>query len=202
LYRQFFGGGIPVTQHALPAGAEGAAAALGLFIIMRAFASGCTAMTGVEAIANGVQAFKKPESANARKTLTWMAGILLFLFLGTSALATLSHVTPYVELVGGHEVTVETIVSQLARGIFGTGILYYLLQAGTAAILILAANTSYADFPRLGSFMAGDGYLPKALRDRGSRLVYSNGMIATAVSRIIPLLYTRRLPRSRNALGR
>lgn len=190
LYRQFFGGGIPVTPHALPGGAEGTAAALGLFIIMRAFASGCTAMTGVEAIANGVQAFKKPESANARKTLTWMAGILLFLFLGTSALATLSHVTPYVELVGGHEVTVETIVSQLARGIFGTGILYYLLQAGTAAILILAANTSYADFPRLGSFMAGDGYLPKALRDRGSRLVYSNGMILlTAVAILLLIVF-------------
>jgi amino acid transporter len=177
LFRQFFGGGIPVTPHAYPVEQGMAAAGLSLFLIMKAFASGCTAMTGVEAIANGVQAFKQPEALNARRTLTWMAGILLFLFLGTSALATLSHVTPYVKLVGGQPETVETIISQLARGIYGTGALYYLLQAGTALILVLAANTSYADFPRLGSFMAGDGYLPKALRDRGSRLVYSNGMI-------------------------
>ena len=177
LFRQFLGGGIPVTPHVFPVEQRVAAAGLSLFLVMKAFASGCTAMTGVEAIANGVQAFKQPEAVNARRTLTWMAGILLFLFLGTSALATLSHVTPYVTLVGGQPETIETIISQLARGIYGTGVLYYLLQAGTALILVLAANTSYADFPRLGSFMAGDGYLPKALRDRGSRLVYSNGMI-------------------------
>jgi len=190
LFKQFAGGGIPVTPHELPVEQGVAAAGVGLFLIMRAFASGCTAMTGVEAIANGVQAFKQPESTNARKTLTWMAGILLFLFLGTSALATLSHVTPYVKLVAGHEVTIETIVSQLARGIYGTGILYYLLQAGTAAILILAANTSYADFPRLGSFMAGDGYLPKVLRDRGSRLVHSNGiMLLTAMSILLLVVF-------------
>ncbi len=188
-FKQFLGGGIPVTPHTFPMAEQGAAAAsVGLFLIMRAFASGCTAMTGVEAIANGVQAFKQPEATNARRTLTWMAGILLFLFLGTSALATLSHVTPYVELVNGQPETIETIISQLARGIYGTGILYYLLQAGTAAILILAANTSYADFPRLGSFMAGDGYLPKSLRDRGSRLVYSNGMILLTAMSILLLV--------------
>jgi len=191
LYRQFLGGGIPVTPHVFPlAQGEVAVTGLSLFLIMRAFASGCTAMTGVEAIANGVQAFKAPEAINARRTLTWMAGILLFLFLGTGALATLSHVTPYVRLVGGQPETVDTIMSQLARGIFGTGFLYYMLQAGTALILILAANTSYADFPRLGSFMAGDGYLPKQLRDRGSRLVYSNGMILlTAMSILLLVLF-------------
>jgi hypothetical protein len=188
LFKQFLGGGIPVTQHAYPLEQGAAAASVGLFLIMRAFASGCTAMTGVEAIANGVQAFKEPAAANARRTLTWMAGILLFLFLGTTALATLSHVTPYVKLVGGQPETIDTIISQLARGIFGTGVLYYLLQAGTAAILILAANTSYADFPRLGSFMAGDGYLPKQLKDRGSRLVYSNGMILLTAMSILLLV--------------
>lgn len=176
-YKQMLGGGIPVTPHAFPVEQGVAAAGLSLFLILRAFASGCTAMTGVEAIANGVQAFKQPEARNARRTLTWMAGILLFLFLGTSGLATMSHVTPYVRLVGGQPETIETIMSQLARGIFGSGVLYYALQVGTALILVLAANTSYADFPRLGSFMAADGYLPKQLKDRGSRLVYSNGMI-------------------------
>ena len=165
-----------------------AAAGLSLFLIMRAFASGCTAMTGVEAIANGVQAFKEPAANNARRTLTWMAGILLFLFLGTSALAVLTRVTPDVVLVAGQPETVETIVSQLARGIFGTGFLYYMLQAGTALILVLAANTSYADFPRLGSFMAGNGYLPKQLKDRGSRLVYSNGMILLTAMSILLLV--------------
>jgi amino acid transporter len=188
LYRQFFGGGIPLTPHAFPVEQGVAAAGLSLFLIMRAFASGCTAMTGVEAIANGVQAFKAPEATNARRTLTWMAGILLFLFLGTSALAVLTRVTPDVILVAGQPETVQTILSQLAHGIFGTGFMYYLLQAGTALILILAANTSYADFPRLGSFMAGDGYLPKALKDRGSRLVYSNGMILLTAMSILLLL--------------
>jgi len=188
LYQLFMGGGIPLTAHAYPVEPGMAAAGLSLFLIMRAFASGCTAMTGVEAIANGVQAFKEPAANNARRTLTWMAGILLFLFLGTSALAVLTHVTPDVVLVAGQPETVETIVSQLARGIFGTGFLYYMLQAGTALILVLAANTSYADFPRLGSFMAGDGYLPKQLKDRGSRLVYSNGMILLTAMSILLLL--------------
>jgi len=153
---------------------------LTLFLVLRAFASGCAAMTGIEAIANGVQAFKKPEAHNARKTLTWMAGMLLFLFLGTSFLA---------HIAGAQASEIgETVISQLAHGVFGDGVLYYLLQAATAAILVLAANTSYADFPRLASFMAADGFLAKQLRDRGTRLVYSNGMIVlTAVS--IALLY-------------
>lgn len=188
LARYATGGAVPVTPHAFPAEAGVAAAGLSLFLIMRAFASGCTAMTGVEAIANGVQAFHQPESKNARKTLTWMAGILLFMFLGTSGLATLSGVTPHVQIVGGHHVTVETIVSQLGRGVFGEGPLYFMLQAGTALILVLAANTSYADFPRLGSFIAGDGYLPKALKDRGSRLVYSNGLNLLSVSSAVLLV--------------
>ena len=189
LYMQFFGGGIHLVPHAaFPMEPGIAVTGLTLFLIMRAFASGCTAMTGVEAIANGVQAFKSPEATNARRTLTWMAGLLLFMFLGTSALAVLTKVTPDAVLVGGQLVTVQTILSQLAHGIFGNGFLYYMLQAGTALILILAANTSYADFPRLGSFMAGDGYLPKALRDRGSRLVHSNGMILLTAMSILLLV--------------
>ena len=99
LYRQFLGGGIPVTPHVFPVEPGLAATGLTLFLVMKAFASGCTAMTGVEAIANGVQAFKQPEALNARRTLTWMAGILLFMFLGTSGLAALSGVTPDVALV-------------------------------------------------------------------------------------------------------
>ncbi len=162
LFKVLTGGTIAVPAHPAPV-----TQALTLFLILRAFASGCTAMTGVEAIANGVQAFKQPEARNARLTLTWMAGILLFMFVGTTVLATAAHVRP----------GAETVLSQLARGTFGTGVLYYLLQAATAAILVLAANTSYADFPRLGSFMAGDGFLPKQLRDTGYRLVHSNGIV-------------------------
>ena len=190
LYRQFLGGGIPVTPHVFPVEPGLAATGLTLFLVMKAFASGCTAMTGVEAIANGVQAFKQPEALNARRTLTWMAGILLFMFLGTSGLAALSGVTPDVALVAGQHQTIETILSQLARGIYGTGVLYYMLQAATALILVLAANTSYADFPRLASFMAGDGYMPKQLRDRGSRLVHSNGMLLlTAMSVLLLVMF-------------
>jgi len=170
LVKALLGHPIEVPPHAIET-----TSALSLFIILKAFASGCTAMTGVEAIANGVQAFKEPEAKNAAKTLTWMAGILLFMFLGITALATISGVRP---AEGG-----ETVVSQLARGVFGTGALYYMLQAATAAILVLAANTSYADFPRLGSFIAADGFLPKQLKQRGYRLVYSNGIILlTAVA--------------------
>ena len=155
----------------------GAAQALTLFIILRAFASGCTAMTGVEAVANGVQAFKAPESKNANKTLLAMAGILLFLFLGTTFLSQATHAAPSAGI---------TIVSMISEGVWGRGVFYYLLQAATAAILVLAANTSYADFPRLGSFMASDGFLPRQLKDRGSKLVYSNGMILlTVVSAVL-----------------
>ncbi|MHB1340648.1 MAG: APC family permease [Coriobacteriia bacterium] len=152
---------------------------LTLFLLLRAFASGCTAMTGVEAIANGVQAFRQPESHNARTTLAWMAGILLVLFLGITALAQYSGVQP------SHG---ETVISQLARGVFGTGVVYFLLQAATAAILVIAANTSYADFPRLGSYMASDGFLPKQLRERGHRLVHSNGIILLTAMAIVLLV--------------
>ncbi|PKQ38107.1 MAG: amino acid permease [Actinobacteria bacterium HGW-Actinobacteria-1] len=177
LVKTALGHPIVVTPHEIET-----TSALSLFIILKAFASGCTAMTGVEAIANGVQAFKEPEAKNASKTLAWMAGILLFMFIGITALATISGVRP---TEGG-----ETVVSQLARGVFGTNALYYMLQAATAAILVLAANTSYADFPRLGSFIAADGFLPKQLKQRGYRLVYSNGiMLLTAVAVMLLIVF-------------
>ena len=152
---------------------------LGLFLVLKAFASGCTAMTGVEAIANGVQAFRVPEDKNASKTLTWMAGILLFLFVGVALLTKLAGVQPSES---------ETVISQLSRAMFGTGWLYYVISASVAAILVLAANTAYADFPRLSSFVASDDFLPHQLRDRGHRLVYSNGIILLTFAAIALLV--------------
>lgn len=142
---------------------------LTLFLILRAFASGCTALTGVEAISNGVQSFKKPAPKNAQTTLTAMVLILGSLFIGITLLVNMLGILPSES---------ETIISQLARAIFGGGFFYYGIQVVTAAILVLAANTSYADFPRVASIMAQDGYMPKQFQDRGSRLAYSNGIIA------------------------
>lgn len=141
---------------------------LNLFLIARAFSSGCTAMTGVEAIAGGVQAFKVPEWKNARITLTAMATILVGLFLGLSWLAV--H-------AGVHPSETETVISQISRQLYGTNILYYLVSFATMGILILAANTGYADFPRQASFMASDNFLPRQFRDLGHRLVFSNGVL-------------------------
>jgi len=157
--------GIP-PAHPVP---FAAAEEIGILLLLRAFASGCTALTGVEAISNAVPAFREPESRNAAVTLGWMAAILGFLFMGTSILA---H---HLELVPRPE---ETILSQMARGIFGTGVFYYMVQVATALILTLAANTSFADFPRLSSLLAKDRFLPRQLANRGDRLVFSNGIIA------------------------
>lgn len=148
-------------------------APLTLFLILRAFSSGCTALTGIEAISNGITAFKEPRSHNAAVTLMWMSGILITLFLGITFL--------------GHQISVqpsevETVISQMGRTIFGDGNLFwYLLLAGTALILLMAANTSYADFPRLAALHAGDGFLPRQLTYRGSRLVFSWGIMVLAV---------------------
>ena len=143
------------------------------FILLHAFANGTTALTGVEAISNGITAFKEPRSKNAGLTLIWMSLILGSLFLG------LSFLTGKVHAVFSEE---ETVISQLARAIFdGRGILYLMLIAGTTIILILAANTAFADFPRLSALHATDGFLPRQLTYRGSRLVYSRGIVALAV---------------------
>src|SRR3972149_1627649 len=148
-------------------------AAVTPFLILRAFASGCTALTGVEAISDGVPAFRKPEADNAKRTIAWMAGILLILFLGVTFLARAYEVFPREG---------ETVVSQLARMIVGTSPFYYVIQAATALILLLAANTSFADFPRLSYFLARDRFLPRQLVNRGDRLVFSTGVVLLLVS--------------------
>ena len=143
------------------------------FILLHAFANGTTALTGVEAISNGITAFKEPRSKNAGITLVWMSLILGTLFLA------LSFLTGKVQAVFSEE---ETVISQLARTIYGgRGVLYLMLISGTTVILIMAANTAFADFPRLGALHAGDGFLPRQLTYRGSRLVYSRGIVSLAV---------------------
>jgi amino acid transporter len=147
---------------------------LGLFLVLRAFSSGCSAMTGTEAISNAVQAFRPPESKNATTTLTIMAAILGVMFLGISYLAWRSGLVPLEQTAHGY----ETVLSQLARATFGTSWFYLFIQYATAAILILAANTSFAGFPRLASIMARDRFFPRQFYNVGDRLVYSNGIVA------------------------
>ena len=145
-----------------------------LFLILGAFSNGCAALTGIEAISNGVPAFKQPESRNASTTLVVMAALLTTMFLGTSVMA-------YLYVVHPHEN--ETVISQFARIMFtgAFGWFYYAVQITTALILVLAANTSFADFPRLASLLARDRYLPRQFANRGDKLVFSNGIIILAV---------------------
>jgi amino acid transporter len=151
-----------------------------VWLLMRAFAAGCTALTGVEAISNGIPAFRKPESKNAAATLTWMSVIMTTLILGTGLLAYKLNAHP-----PGAE---ETLVSAIARHTFGTGVFYYFIQGATAAILVLAANTSFADFPRLASLLAADRFLPRQFANRGDRLVFSNGIVILAVLAIVLII--------------
>jgi amino acid transporter len=161
------------------------------FLILHAFASGTTALTGVEAISNGITAFKEPRSKNAGMTLIWMSMILGSLFLGISYLA---------KEIGAIPSESETVISQLARTVFaGRGTLYLILIGATTVILIMAANTAFADFPRLGALVATDGFLPRRLTYRGSRLVYSSGIVLLAtISSIILVIFkasvTRLIP--------
>ncbi|MDT4953544.1 MAG: hypothetical protein QOJ02_1682 [Acidobacteriota bacterium] len=164
-----------------------------MFLILGAFSNGCAALTGIEAISNGVPAFKKPEARNASVTLVIMAALLTVMFLGTSVMA---------YLYGVHPKTSETVISQFGRIIF-TGAFawfYYVVQITTALILVLAANTSFADFPRLASLLARDRFLPRQFASRGDKLVFSNGIVILAIfsgilvaafggdtSRLIPL---------------
>jgi len=154
-----------------------------IFILLRAFSSGAVVLSGVEAISNGVPAFEKPESRNASQTLAMMAGILGAGFLGISILA--HHLRPVVDEGG------ETVLSQMAKSIFGgTNVMYYGLQFGTFAILVMAANTAYADFPRLSSLIARDGYLPRQLANRGDRLVFSNGvLVLSAMAGVLIVIF-------------
>jgi amino acid transporter len=167
-------GGWRLLTGSLPPAAPPAVAAvepLTWFLILRAFSSGCTAMTGTEAISNGIPAFRPPESRNAAITLGWMAAILATLFVGLTVLASRLAILPS---------PTETVVSQIARSLFGGGLFYYVVQAATALILVLAANTSFADFPRLASLLARDRFVPRQFATLGERLVFSNGILVLA----------------------
>jgi len=151
------------------------------WLLLRAFAGGCTALTGIEAISDGVQAFKPPESKNAAQTMIVMGLMAMSLFIGITFLATHLGLLPD---------QAESVLSQLGRRVAGTGVLYYWLQISTTLILILAANTGFQDFPRLGSFLAQDGFLPRWMQNRGDRLVFSSGILVLAlVSSLLVLLF-------------
>ena len=169
----------------------GPLAAITPFLILHAFSSGTAALTGIEAISNGITAFKEPRSKNAGITLIWMATILSTLFVGISFLTGKVHAVPSEQ---------ETVISQLARTVFnGQGVLYLAIIFATTVILILAANTAFAGFPRLGALMAKDGFLPRQLTYRGSRLVYSYGIVSLAlIASILVIIFqasvTRLIP--------
>ena len=148
----------------------------GLLLLMRAFADGCSAITGVEAVSNGVPAFQPPEAAHARTTLAIMGVLVGVMFLGMSYLAGVTGAIPSAN---------ETVISQIGRAVFGTTAAYYILQLSTMGILVLAANTSFADFPRLASLLARDGYMPSQFAFRGERLAFSAGIVALAVLSIV-----------------
>ena len=170
-------GGDMVPRHATPVAPHpGPLGFAFTFLILRAFAEGCVAMTGTEAISNGVGAFKAPSPRNAAMTLGWMAITLAVFFMGTSVLARHYGVLPSPR---------ETLLSQLGRDVFGGGALYYVLQYATFALLVLAANTAFADFPRLASILSRDGYMPRQFAARGDRLAFSNGIIALALFAIL-----------------
>jgi amino acid transporter len=157
---------------------------LTLFLILRAFTNGCTAMTGTEAIADGTAAFRPPESKNAATTLTIMAFILSALFLGISWLAY------HLGIIPGHGHGQETVVSQIARTIFGRNWFYFVIQGATMAILVLAANTSFADFPRLSYFLAKDRFMPRQFANVGDRLVFANGIaVLSILASVLVIVY-------------
>jgi amino acid transporter len=168
-----------------------------ILLLLRSFASGCSALTGVEAIANGVQAFRRPKIRNAQMTLVAMGGIAIVLFIGLISISLISHVH-YAEnacdLRGfAHCATTpqRSLIAQVAAAVFGNNsILFFVIQATTAAVLLLAANTAFNGFPLLGSILARDSYAPKALSTRGDRLIYSNGVIVLAlVASALLLIY-------------
>lgn len=155
---------------------------LTVLLLLTAFSNGCTAMTGVEAVSNGVPAFKPPEARSAAATMVMMAVLAITMFTGITFLAHAYGAIPSDQ---------ETAISQIARGVFdGRGTAYYLVQAGTMLILVLAANTAYADFPRLASILARDRYLPRQLMNQGDRLAFSNGIVGLSVfAGILLVLY-------------
>ncbi len=166
------GGLDPAPIDSTTTGIQGAAM---LWLVLRAFSGGCSAMTGTEAISNAVPAFKPPESRNASMTLGIMAAILGFLMLGVTGLTQITHIIPEAD---------STVLGSLGHAVFGGGFFYYALQIATMAILVLAANTSYAGFPRLAFVLARDGLMPRQFMNRGDKLVFSNGIIGLTVAAI------------------
>ena len=156
--------------------------ALPIFLILRSFSSGCSALTGIEAISNGIPMFEAPGQKNAKKTLFWMSLILGVLFLGITLLVHFYQITPHAG---------QTSVSLLAQAVFGHTKAYYFVTTSTALILLLAANTSYADFPRLSSLLAKDRFLPRQLASLGDRLVFSNGILGLSFSAVLLLFLFR-----------
>lgn len=147
--------------------------AVPMILLLRAFSSGCTALTGVEAISDGVQVFRPPAQKNAKTTLLWMCVILATLFLSITFLTHMYGITP---------VENQTVVSLLAKKVFGDSGFYYMITTSTALILVLAANTAYSDFPRLSSFLAKDRFLPRQMASLGDRLVFSNGILGLSIA--------------------
>jgi amino acid transporter len=178
---QFFGlAPLPVLEHPVPAIASPLGFAY-VWLLLRAFSGGCTALTGIEAISNGVQAFKPPESKNAATTMVAMGAMAMSLFVGITFLSTHMHLVPE---------EAESILSQMTRAITGRGVLYFWVQSFTAAILFLAANTAYQDFPRLSSFLAKDRFMPSWMQNRGDRLVFSYGIAVLAfIASIIVVIF-------------
>jgi amino acid transporter len=162
---------VPIMHETLPA--------VPFFLLLRAFSSGCSALTGVEAISNGIPVFKDPAQRNAKLTMIWMSIILGSFFIGMTVFAHLFSIVPSES---------ETVVSLLSRKIFGDSFMYYTVQVATALILLLAANTSYADFPRLASLMARDRFLPRQLASLGDRLVFSNGILGLSLNAILMIV--------------
>lgn len=154
-------------------GIKQAAGDITLFLFLRAFAGGCTALTGVEAVSNGIPNFKQPAQKHAKQVLLLLAVTIVVIFGGTTYLATIYHAVPNLE---------KTVVSQIAGQVFGNGIMFYTVQLSTAVILVMAANTSYSDFPLLLSVIAKDGYAPRQFYNRGQRLSFSNGILFLAIS--------------------
>ena len=171
----------PATQQIV------ATSGLSVFIVLRAFSSGAAAVTGIEAISNGVPAFKPPESRNAQITMQWEAAFLGFFLLGVAFLATRYGIVPQPD---------ETVVSILGREVLGKNVLYYAYQVGTAGVLLLAANTAFADFPRLSAILAKDRFAPRQLAFRGDRLAFSNGiMLLGAAAAILLVIFQAEVTR-------
>jgi amino acid transporter len=160
-----------------------AEASLSLFLILRAFASGSTALTGVEAISNGVQAFRRPQARNAATTLAMMGAMTVTMFIGITVMSVLLHVRVNEEIASS-----RSVLSQIAETVFGRSLPYFALQTLTAGILILAANTSYQDFPRLSAILARDRFAPSQFRNRGDRLVFSNGIVVLSVLAVLLII--------------